>query len=205
MASSAAPGAARSCARAAGATSIVLEHSRGASVSFRAVDASTGSPIEEFEVQSGFDWASPLMDETGVPKTQHPGGVVLLDGLWPAGDGQAMQLQLEGPGYAPLRREDIRVRSGQDLDLGDVRLMPQPVVTVHVEGPDGAPVAGADVVLLEEMPADEAPPSVGVRRTVSVTAGATGNQAARQRCTTGSNVRAKGGAPGRATRKGLRA
>jgi hypothetical protein len=57
-------------------------------------------------------------------------------------------LRVSAAGFKDLVRKDIALAPGQELDLGDLRLDPERVVTARVvDGVSGAPVEGARVLL----------------------------------------------------------
>jgi protocatechuate 3,4-dioxygenase beta subunit len=136
----------------AGDAGVVLAYQPEAALTFVVHDAKTRLPLEAFQVESGVDWAMPLRDEDGRPRTRFPGGAVRVGGLRPSSPDERVQLTVKATGYADYQRSDIAVRAGQELDLGALYLEPVPLVRVHVlDAASGAPVAGARVRMQQEL------------------------------------------------------
>ncbi len=120
-------------------------------VLMQVVDASTGAPVTEMEVSSGFRWKEPLMGADGKLLREHPEGRVRIGNLRPTSDDDMLELEIEAVGYRSYERDDIRVPFGGDVDLGVIRLEPIPVVRVTVLDDDtGEPVPGATITLNKE-------------------------------------------------------
>lgn len=148
----------------AGDTGVVLAYQPEAALVFNVFDAKTRAPLESFQVESGLDWRQPLRDDQGRPRTRYPGGAVRVGGLRPRSEQDRVQLGVKAAGYRDYDREDIAVRSGQELDLGAIYLEPVPVVRVHVlDAKSGEPVADASV-RMQKQQGD----SFQVRRSISI-------------------------------------
>lgn len=148
----------------AGDSGVVLAYQPEAAVTFTVFDAGTRLPLEEFQVESGLEWAMPLRDDDGRPRTRFPGGVARVGGLRPGSDQQRVQLTVKATGYAEYRRDDIAVRAGQELDLGALYLDPVPLVRVRVLDQDGAPVADASVHVQKQASSD----ALEIRHSISI-------------------------------------
>ena len=131
-----------------GDRNIELSYRPEAALTFRVVDAATGEALEDFQVSAGVGWAQPLFGEEGRLKTNHSGGIVRFGDLRPETSRDVVQLEIEAVGYAPYRRDDIRLAPASEYDLGIIELEPVPIVTVQVlDDASGKPVSGARVTL----------------------------------------------------------
>jgi protocatechuate 3,4-dioxygenase beta subunit len=133
---------------------------------FQAVDATSGLPVVELNVQAGYAFTMPLLDDDGRPVKRFPDGRVRYGGLPGApraagqgvvqagsASGSGLKLRVEAPGYQVLERTDVPVIDGQDNDLGIVKLERAPLVTVLVlDDATSAPIENASVSLVEENP-----------------------------------------------------
>ncbi len=136
----------------AGDSGVVLSYQPEAAVAFQVLDSATRAPITDFQVEAGIDWPRPQRDEDGRLRTLYPEGRVRIGGLRPSSADERVQLVLRATGYRELRRADIAVQAGQELDLGPIFLDPVPLVRVRVlDGASGAPVAGALVRLEKDL------------------------------------------------------
>jgi len=131
----------------AGDSGIALHYQPEGSLTFQLMDKEKGTPIEAFSVSAGTNWAGPLRDENGGVKREHPGGMVRFGGLRPASSDDRIQLKITAAGYEEYERDDIALRIGQELDLGQVFIAPVPLVRVTVLTADGIPIEGANVRL----------------------------------------------------------
>lgn len=135
----------------AGERGVELQWRVEAALVFQVVDASTGSPLEDFDVSAGIDWKAPLTDDSGSPKKHHPEGRVRYGGLQAAKDGSDVDLEITAKGYETFERDGIELRAGEELELGTLRLTRVPLVRVKaVDDLTGEPVAGVRVSLREE-------------------------------------------------------
>jgi len=125
---------------------VTLHYQPEGTLSFQVMDAVTRQPIEEFTVGAGTIRAAPLRDENGVLLNEHAGGRVVYGGLRPRGDDR-LRLEVKASGYAEYLRDDIALRTGQELDLGQIFLDPVPTLRVSVLTQDGTPIEGASVRL----------------------------------------------------------
>ncbi len=134
----------------AGDRDVVLRFRGAAAVRLRVVDATTGAPIEDYEVAAGGWWAESLTDDDGALLTHHEGGVAVIPDV-DTRDGGTFQLTVRAKGYAPHESSDLVATPGEVLDLGDVRLFAVPEIVVHVtDAATGDPVRGARVELVLE-------------------------------------------------------
>jgi hypothetical protein len=116
-------------------------------VSLRVLDASTGEPVDRFDVTPGISVTGSskvLWSASGTKTEEGRDGQfdAVLKGLnfEPPG---AMTLKVEADGYAPAVTEPFEV--ADELIERTVSLIPSIPAAGSVFGPDGAPVAGAEV------------------------------------------------------------
>jgi protocatechuate 3,4-dioxygenase beta subunit len=127
---------------------------------FQVVDAKSGKPVVDLDVQAGRTFTLPLLDEVGRPIRHFQDGRVRYGGLPPSArggktgdDANGLKIRIEAAGYQVFERADVPALEGQDNDLGIVRLEPAPVVRVLVlDAGTKAPVADAQVALTSEEP-----------------------------------------------------
>lgn len=161
------PGASTCSARKdvlAGAQDVELRFEAGVTVTFTAVDAGTGAPIEKLWLShrlvgnnnTGFDPAA-FVSMPARP-TDCPRGLVTLPNLRPKAK-QTLTFSVEGLGFAMEQRQGIELPLVGTLDLGTIRLEATPLVQVEVRGRDGQPVAGATVRVREAK--EDGPPLAG--------------------------------------------
>jgi len=131
----------------AGARDVELVYRAGTVLTFQVVDGSTSAPLTDFEVRLGRGHPEPLAGDDGsVRHTFIDGRVRVTHGL--DGGETPLQLEVEARGYETAVLSDLRVTPGQVNDIGVVRLVPAPVITLRVvDDATGAPVAGARVRL----------------------------------------------------------
>lgn len=148
----------------AGAQDVELRYEAGVTVTFTALDAGTGAPIEQLWVNErlagssneGFDFMS-FMPAMGRMKT-YPDGKVTIANLRPKAK-QTLTLSVEALGFARQERKGVELPLVGSVDLGAIRLEPTPVVKVEVRSAaDGTPVAGATVQLRERRDANSSNP-----------------------------------------------
>ncbi|MFT5479016.1 MAG: hypothetical protein ACI8Y8_004389, partial [Planctomycetota bacterium] len=130
-----------------GERDVELEYSPGATLVFQAVDAATGEPITEFDVEAGTQWLQPLVDGAGKLQRKHVDGRARYGGLRPDSSSDRVQLVVHAVGYKDYRVEDLAITLGNEEDLGTLRMTRIPIVRVTVLGPGGGPVVGARVTL----------------------------------------------------------
>lgn len=147
-----------------GAQDVELRYEAGVTVTFTALDAGTGVPIEQLWVNErlagnsneGFDFMS-FMPAMGRMKT-YPDGKVTIANLRPKAK-QTLTLSVEALGFAKQERKGLELPLVGSVDLGAIRLEPTPVVKVEVKSAaDGTPVAGATVQLRERRDANSGNP-----------------------------------------------
>jgi protocatechuate 3,4-dioxygenase beta subunit len=135
----------------AGDRGVELPYQQETAIVFQAVDSISGEPVVELDVQAGYQWRMPMLDEGGRRVRQFPEGRVRYSNLPPPpAAGERAQLRVEAVGYTPFERTDLLVSDGQDYDLGVIRLVRAPVVKVRVTDDKAAPVVGAQVSLAPE-------------------------------------------------------
>jgi protocatechuate 3,4-dioxygenase beta subunit len=137
---------------ASGTTGLELRYDTGITVTFVALDAKTGAPIERLWVKDqlrgggGMEDMMSFMPRSGRSKS-YPEGQVTISNLRPKKK-QSLQLSIDAIGYASFERKDIALPTMGALDLGVVKLDPAPVLEVIVRSAvDLHPVAGATVRL----------------------------------------------------------
>ncbi|HVS18473.1 MAG TPA: carboxypeptidase regulatory-like domain-containing protein, partial [Planctomycetota bacterium] len=121
----------------------------------RVTDAATGAPIPRFRLILRRPTSVPHEEQIGGLSTtwdrgkfiEHPEGEWLVDEDFAAG--RWAEVQVEAEGYAPTRVE--RVATAVDPDPADcvVALVRETLVRGQIVDPDGAPVAGAVVSLVD--------------------------------------------------------
>jgi protocatechuate 3,4-dioxygenase beta subunit len=135
---------------AAGTDGVELRYETGIAVTFRVVNDKTSGPVERMWVDDQLKGGG-VMDFMGAfagagSKNRHyPDGVVTIANLRPKPK-QTLSLRIEALGFARLEREGVALPAQGQIDLGTLRLSPQPVVRVNVVSA-GSPVAGAKVSL----------------------------------------------------------
>ncbi len=148
------PGLAAPVKARAGERGVVLVYQPESALVFQAVDARTGTPVEEFTVEAGIDWPLPQMDDGGRPLRARPEGRARVGNLRPRSPSDKATLRVAAVGYAPYELKDLALIQGRDTDLGLVHLEPLPLLTVRVlDGASAAPLEGASVTLSEVKPA----------------------------------------------------
>ncbi|QDV32883.1 sigma-70 family RNA polymerase sigma factor [Tautonia plasticadhaerens] len=118
-------------------------------VSLRVLDASTGDPIDRFEVTPGislprgseFDWS--VYGTTDEGRDGQFDAVLDELAFEPSG---AIALKVEAEGYAPAVTERFEI--ADEVIERTVSLSPSVMTEGTVFGPDGTPVAGAEVIKL---------------------------------------------------------
>ena len=133
----------------AGQRGVEIDYAPAAVLRFRALDERTGAPISTLTARAGIgeEGDSPL-DARGEIRRVYPEGRVQIGDLRPRRGSPAVVLRVAAVGYKDLLQKGIELAPGQDLDLGDLRLEPEHVVTVHVvDGASGADVESARVLL----------------------------------------------------------
>ena len=130
----------------AGDRGVELVYQPDTALVFQVVDAKSGKPVVDLDVQAGRTFTLPLLDDVGRPIRHFPDGRVRYGALPPPASN--LKLRIEAAGYQVLEREGIAALAGQDNDLGVVRLEPAPVVRVLVlDASTKSPVADAQVSL----------------------------------------------------------
>jgi hypothetical protein len=69
---------------------------------------------------------------------------------------QLFSVSISGPGFEPERIEHVRVKPGDQLDLGDIAVTPGRVLRGHVVDRSGAPIADAAVIARPDAAIDAA-------------------------------------------------
>lgn len=132
---------------------IVLQYRPDTALVFQVTDAKSGRPVTDMSIEAGYRWPMPLLQEGQMkPQTHFDGGRVRFPGIPQNTAGDLATLRIEAAGFAPFERKDLRLISGQDNDLGTIRLEPAATVSILVvEDSTGEPLAGAQVTLNEVM------------------------------------------------------
>lgn len=168
-------GLARTVFALAGERGVRIELEAESGLLFQVVDASSGQPIESYEVWGGIDWSAPLMDPAGGGRAlrEHPDGRARLGNLRPGSSDDRAKLRVVAQGYEPYEVDGLRLSAGLDTDLGQIALEPLPLATVTVlDAATGAPVAGARVRMGE---VDLAAERDTGRRSIRMSFGASGD------------------------------
>ncbi|MCA8973845.1 MAG: carboxypeptidase regulatory-like domain-containing protein [Planctomycetes bacterium] len=137
---------------AADSNGIELRYEVGITVTFSVVDDESGEPVESLWVddrlRGGGGFADMIsFDVNRGRNKRYPGGKVTLANLRPKKE-QKLELSIDAIGHAGYQRKDIALPASGSLDLGVVRLRPNPVVQVTVlAADDDQPVANAKVEL----------------------------------------------------------
>jgi hypothetical protein len=148
-----------------GAEDVELAHAPGGTIELAVSDRASGAPLEELDVRlEGADPARPR-EADGSPRHRDGGRVLwagirpqwsradgprfLLDALVsPARERPPIALEVSARGYELRRLEPIDLASGELLRLGWIGLEAAPQLRVRtLDATDGAPIAGAQVVL----------------------------------------------------------
>jgi protocatechuate 3,4-dioxygenase beta subunit len=133
----------------AGQRGVEIAYAPGAALRFRVLDDRTGAPIQALTARAGVgdEGESPL-DARGEVRRSYPEGRVRIGDLRPRRDSADVVLRVAATGYKDLQRKGIALAPGEEKDLGDLRLEPEHVVSVHVvDGTSGADVENARVLL----------------------------------------------------------
>lgn len=132
----------------AGDGNVQLAYQSGAQLRFTVVDAKTGDPIEDVDVQHSWstDGSSSIIRLPSRQKRRHPGGEVLIASLRPSNPPAILTVKLTAPGY---RSEELSpsIPAEGEVSLGVVQLAPTASLVVRVESADGQPLEGAKVQL----------------------------------------------------------
>lgn len=137
---------------AAPAAEVELRFDAGVQVVFQVVAADSASPIQSMAVDhrfrggTGMEAMMAMMQQGRSRARDYPDGRVQLIGLRPR-TGQKLEVAIESLGFQDHRIADLELPESGVVDLGVVKLVPGPIVRVHVvEGATGKPVVGANVV-----------------------------------------------------------
>ncbi len=132
----------------AGGSNVQLAYQNGASLSFTVVDAKTGEPIEDVDVQHS--WASggsaSIIRMPSQQRSKYPAGEVQVSPLRPSDPPAILTVKLTAPGY---RSEELSpsIPAEGEVNLGLVQLTPTASLVVRVESADGQALEGAKVQL----------------------------------------------------------
>lgn len=129
----------------AGASGVEIAWTRLASVRLRAIDAATGSPIEDLLAFGGQGRERVLRDDAGAITRRFEGGVVVWTDVR-ARANRPFRVRLRAAGRIDRVIEAVELAAGTDVDLGDVALERAAEARVRVvDAASGAPIAGAVV------------------------------------------------------------
>ncbi|MBL8725668.1 MAG: carboxypeptidase regulatory-like domain-containing protein, partial [Planctomycetes bacterium] len=136
-----------------GSAGIELVYDPGIAVTLTVVDRRTKAPVERLWVRDQLRGGGGMADMMAfVPRATrnkfYPEGKVTVANLRPKAK-QTLSLTVEAIGYQRFERRDLTLPASGTLDLGTVALEPAPVVQLTVVGPEGRPLAGAQVRLRE--------------------------------------------------------
>tara|TARA_R110002072_G_scaffold25443_4_gene85043 strand:+ start:61798 stop:64842 length:3045 start_codon:yes stop_codon:yes gene_type:complete len=134
---------------------VSLRYAQGVNVTFTVVDDKTGAAIESLWVRDQLRGGGGLSDmlafaPSTARQTSYPDGLVNVANLR-AKEEQKLQLTIDAIGYRRHEQKDIELPEAGSLDLGTLRLTPQPVMHVTVlNAYHGKPIEGAQVNLVAE-------------------------------------------------------
>jgi protocatechuate 3,4-dioxygenase beta subunit len=139
----------------AGDRNVEVAYTPDPAIVFQVVDAASGASLTELDVKAGYGWNMPLMGKGGKLQREFPEGKVRFENVPPkmqgfggGGNNQGLKLRVDATGYKPYEKSGLELPAEGDLDLGVLRLEPNPVCEVTVlDLATGAPVAGAEVTL----------------------------------------------------------
>jgi protocatechuate 3,4-dioxygenase beta subunit len=134
----------------AGARGVELVYKPESALVLRALDDKTGAPITELSVFAGVGRERILRDEKNEVVRNFPDGRVRFPELRPQ-PGKNLIVRVSAVGYKDFEKKDGVIKAGEDLDLGDVRLSPAPVVNARiVDDAAGTPVENARIILADK-------------------------------------------------------
>ena len=110
---------------------VVLGLKKPTGLHFRVVDDATGEPVTSFEVRAGFENVRALQ-ERGETKREHPGGLVQFSNLDGEADAEFARLEIRAAAYEAFEQGDIALKEEEDVDLGELRLIPAAKLLVTV-------------------------------------------------------------------------
>ncbi|MGK0204418.1 MAG: protocatechuate 3,4-dioxygenase beta subunit [Planctomycetota bacterium] len=134
---------------------VTLRYQPGVRVTFTVVDSKSGAPIERLWVRDQLRGGGGLGDMMAFAPNNsrqkpYPEGLVTVANLR-AKKKQKLQLTIQAIGYRSFEQKDIELPATGSLDLGTLRLDPQPVLHVTVlNAYHGKPIGGARVKLASE-------------------------------------------------------
>ncbi len=116
---------------------------------FRVIDDVTGAPIKDLVAYSGIGRERPLRDDKGEVKHVFADGVVRYGELRiPLTNTKPVPLRITANGYKDHENKNTLLHTGQELDLGDIRMKPEHVVVATVrDAKTNEPIEDARVVL----------------------------------------------------------
>lgn len=139
-----------------GSAGVTLRYEQGVNVTFVVVDAKSGAPVENLWVRDQLRGGGGMADMLAMaPSTArqkaYPDGSVTVANLRPK-EKQKLQLTIQATGYGSFEQKDIELPETGSLDLGTVRLDPQPTVQVTVlNAYNGRAIRDAKVQLTGEV------------------------------------------------------
>jgi protocatechuate 3,4-dioxygenase beta subunit len=133
----------------AGSRGIELVYKPESALIFRVVDDASGLPIQDMIVAAGVGRERALRDDKGEVVHEFVDGKVRYPEMHvPTAGGKAVVLRVSANGYKDHENKNVGLRAGQELDLGEIRLLPEHVVVVTVtDAVDAKPIEGARVLL----------------------------------------------------------
>ena len=112
------------------------------------IDDQSGEPLAEFTVSAGIDRERVLRDEKNEVVRTFAAGRVRFGELRSQPGGKPASLRISAVGYKDYENKNIRLAPGQELDLGEVRLVRElALFATVVDDVSGTPVANARVML----------------------------------------------------------
>lgn len=138
-----------------GDSGVVLHLKKGLTLSFRAVEADSGEPVSDFEVEVGAPWPEAVRDADGKRLSHHPKGVFRQEGIDVQGGVDSVIVRIGSDRHLPWE-QSVPLPAGWEINLGTIRLEAAPMIRVRViDAETGAGVRGARVTLSAANPDGE--------------------------------------------------
>lgn len=133
----------------AGEKGVELVYKPESVIVLRVLDDTSGEPITEFALFAGVGRERALRDEKGeVVHTFADGRARFPELRVPTSGGKPVTLRIAASGYKDHENKNVPLKTGQELDLGDIRMTRErSVIATVLDEATGAVVPGARVVL----------------------------------------------------------
>lgn len=126
---------------------VVFTYKPESVVVLRVVDDATSQPIEDLVAWFGLGRLRVLQDDKNEVQRVFPLGAVRSTDLRPQPGSKPGWVRISAPGYQDFERKDLRLASGVELDLGEVRLKAEKRIVVTVVDVQGRPIEDARVIM----------------------------------------------------------